>query len=55
MEKVVIQFEAMVFYVLTLVNVFLNTAFSWYMTPCNLLDRYRRFAGKCCPLLEDNF
>jgi hypothetical protein len=55
MEEVLIQFEAMVFDVLILVNVFLNIAFSWYMTPCSLLDRYQRFAGKCCPLLEDNF
>jgi len=31
MEEAVIQFEAMIFYVLTLVNVFLSTAFSWYI------------------------
>lgn len=55
MEKVIIQFEAMIFDVLTLVNAFLNIAFSWCMTPCSLLDRYQRFAGKWCPLLEDNF
>ena len=36
------------------VNVFLNIVFSWYTTPCNLLDRYQRFVGKYCPLLEDN-
>jgi hypothetical protein len=55
MEEVVIQIEAMIFDLLTLVNVFLNIVFSWYMTPCSLLDRHQRFAGKCCLLLEDNF
>lgn len=55
MEEVVIQFEAMILDVLTLVNVFLNNALSWHMTPCSLLDKYQRFAGKCCRLLKDNF
>jgi hypothetical protein len=54
MEGVVIRFEAMILDVLTLVNVCLNIVFSWHMTPCSLLDKNQRFAGKCCLLLEDN-
>jgi hypothetical protein len=54
MEGAVLRFEAMILDVLTLVNVCLNIVFSWHMTPCSLLDKYQRFAGKYCLLLEDN-